>query len=132
MLLPIPVVIAIPDTQDQGSALLPTPVVTAIPDTPASSSASHTTTTHQVQSNPDQGPAGDLPSVSPIAKPSFLWRRHPAEVFIQLLDEAYEEVVHWRPNFFRLPLGKAGKSFASELTRLYTAFVAGSAMECVA
>ena len=55
-LLRIPVVIAIPDTQDQDSSMLPTPVVTAEPDTPASSSASHTTTIHQVQSNPDQGP----------------------------------------------------------------------------
>ena len=117
-LLPTHVVIAIPNTQDQDSSMLPTPVVAAVPDIPASSSASHATTTHQVQSNPDKGSAGDLPSFSPIAKPSFLWGRYLAEVLMQSLDEAYEEVVHWRPNFFCPPLGKAGKSFASELTRL--------------
>ena len=50
------------------------------------------------------------------------------EELIQSLDEAYEEVVHWRPNFFCPPLGKAGKSFASELTRLYTAFAAGNVL----
>ena len=36
-LLPTPVVIAIPNTQDPDSSMLPTPVVTAVPDTPTSS-----------------------------------------------------------------------------------------------
>ena len=44
----------------------------------------------------------------------------------------YDEVVHWRKNCFKIPLGAAGKSFVAEMSRLYTAFAAASALECVA
>ena len=44
----------------------------------------------------------------------------------------YDEVVHWRKNCFKIPLGNVGKSFVAEMSRLYTAFVATSTLECIA
>ena len=80
----------------------------------------------------DEEPVRDLPSFHPVAKPTFTWGKCTSGVFIQSLDEAYSEVVHWRPNFFSLPFGNAGKAFVLELTRLYKAFATNSALECVA
>ena len=50
------------------------------------------------------------------------------------LGEAYmyEEIAHWRPNFFKLPLGKAGISFTAELACIYNAFTTNFGMEWVA
>ena len=45
---------------------------------------------------------------------------------------AYEEVVHWRPNVFIIPFGKAGKSFVRELAKLYKAFADQSALHSIA
>ena len=55
-----------------------------------------------------------------------------SESFIDSLHATYTEVVHWRPNYFRLPNGNAGKSFVSELARLFKAFATGSALESIA
>ena len=52
--------------------------------------------------------------------------------FINSLNVAYNEVVHWRPNLLKVPFGKVGKSFVSELTRMYKAFVSSSGMESIA
>ena len=41
-------------------------------------------------------------------------------------------MVHWKPNLFKLPSGKAGKSVVAELTRLYSAYASPSALESVA
>ena len=81
--------------------------------------------------NPVTG-AGDLPLSKPGSTPSFVWGNCCAEQFIQDLDECYQEVVHWKPNLFKLPKGKVGKSFVTELARLYTAYVLASALESVA
>ena len=48
------------------------------------------------------------------------------------LQTTYDEVVHWRKNCFKIPLGNAGKSLVDELCRLYSAFTDASALECVA
>ena len=39
--------------------------------------------------------------------------------------------LHWRMNCFKIPHGNAGKSFTSELARLFLAFATGSALESV-
>ena len=80
---------------------------------------------------PGEGPVRELPSFHPVAKPTFVWGKCTSGEFTHLLDEAYSEIVHWRPNFFSLPLGKAGKAFVLELTRLCKAFATNFALECV-
>ena len=49
-----------------------------------------------------------------------------------MLEATYDEVVHWRKNCFKIPLGNAGRSLVDELSRLYSAFADASALECVA
>ena len=45
---------------------------------------------------------------------------------------AYEEVVHWRRNLFQVPSGVSGKSFVSELARLFQAYADSSSLESIA
>lgn len=45
------------------------------------------------------------------------------------LKAVYDEVVHWKKNFFKIPLGNAGKMFVSEMSRLYPAF---ATLGCIA
>ena len=74
----------------------------------------------------------ELPNCMPVADPMFTWGCHESTTFITSLNVAYNEVVHWRPNLFRVPYGKVGKSFVSELAKLYNSFASKSAMECIA
>ena len=67
-----------------------------------------------------------------MADPLFTWGECDSVCFINKLNAAYKEAVHWRPNVFKVPYGKVGKCFASELARLFKAFATGSAMECIA
>ena len=48
------------------------------------------------------------------------------------IESAYSEIVHWRPNFFKVPSGASGKCFVSELARLLEAFATESAFEAFA
>ena len=72
-----------------------------------------------------------LPATPPIADPSFNWGPLDAQSFIDLIDKAYNDVVHWKLNLFHVPFGRAGKQFVSELARLYRAFAEGSTLECI-
>ena len=68
----------------------------------------------------------------PISTPNFTWGIHSATDFTQIIEATYSEVVHWRPNYFTIPLGKAGKEFVRELSRLFLAFATESSMELIA
>ena len=48
------------------------------------------------------------------------------------LEDANTEIAHWRKIVFFVPYGNAGKSFVSELSRLFHEFAHGSALETVA
>ena len=96
------------------------------PHTCDSASLPPTTESPTTESSPE------LPNCMPIVDPTFTWGCHESTTFITSLNAAYNEVVHWRPNLFRVPYGKAGKSFVSELARLYNSFASKSAMECIA
>ena len=67
-----------------------------------------------------------------MADPVFTWGECDSVYFVNKLNAAYKEAVHWRPNLFKVPYGKAGKSFVSELARLFKAFATGSALESIA
>lgn len=71
----------------------------------------------------------DLPAYPAMAEPKFSWGTLDSGSFAQSLDDTYAEVVHWKKNCFKIPLGYAGKSFAMHL---FTAFTTGSALESVA
>ena len=61
----------------------------------------------------------------------FKWGEISGHIFCDFIRSAYE-VVHWRSIIFLVPFGKAGRSFVSELTRLYQAFVDDSALCSIA
>lgn len=49
-----------------------------------------------------------------------------------MIDDAYNEVVHWSPNLFQIPSGAYGKKFVAELTLLVNAFAMESDLEAIA
>ena len=75
---------------------------------------------------------GNLPSFPPLQANNFRWGNIDEETFAKSVSLSYEEIVHWRWNLFKVPSGKAGKSFVCELGRLFQAYGDGSALESVA
>ena len=73
-----------------------------------------------------------LPTFKPAVQPNFRWGAKEGVEFVQSVQAAYEEVVHWRRNVFLVPSGKVGKEFISELTRLFNAYTEITALESVA
>ena len=49
----------------------------------------------------------------------FYWNTVPGSVYQKDLEEAYEQIVHWRKNVFMVPTGASGKKFINEITRLF-------------
>ena len=63
------------------------------------------------------------------------WNHHGetySEEFMKLINEAYAQVVHWRPNLCKIPSGACGKQFVVELTHLFNAFAVESNLEAIA
>lgn len=82
---------------------------------------------------PDSEPAlPALPAFHPVSAPHFKWGDRDGSEFVRAVDLSYAEVVHWRRNIFLVPLGKSGKEFAREMTRLLRAFAEKSALESIA
>ena len=67
-----------------------------------------------------------------MADAVFTWGEYDAKHFIDTLNNAYNKAVYWKMNLFKVPYGKAGMSFVSELARLFKAFVTGSDLESIA
>ena len=49
-----------------------------------------------------------------------------------MINEAYEDITHWRRNLFKVPSGKAGKAFVTEIARLLRAYAEAGALEAIA
>ena len=73
-----------------------------------------------------------LPQFNSVASPNFTWGDKDSASFCSALKDVYVEVVHWRKNCFKVPLGNVGKAFVEELSRLFNAFASASALESVA
>ena len=54
--------------------------------------------------------------------PRFSWADREGSEVVKVINEAYDEVVHWKRNVFSIPSGEAGKKFISELARLFRVF----------
>ena len=77
-------------------------------------------------------PTRVLPSFEPVSCLSCAWGELSGlEISIEI-DSAYNEIVHWRPNLFKVPSGASGKCFVGELARLFEAFATESAFEAFA
>ena len=73
-----------------------------------------------------------LPSFKSISRMSSSWGDLSEDEFTKAIDSAYAQVVHWRPNLFKVPSGACGKQFVAELTRLFDAFAQESDLEAIA
>ena len=58
-----------------------------------------------------------------------MWGDHDSVIFTDALSSAYSEVVHWKANIFKVPLGRGGKR---ELSSLFRAYSESSALEPIA
>ncbi len=70
-----------------------------------------------------------LPPFTTAADPVFTWGEHDATLFIESLTTTYLEAIHWKINLFKIPYGGVGKSFVTELARLFHAFAEASAKQ---
>ena len=74
----------------------------------------------------------DFPSFKPAPTITSSWGDLSGEELTKAIDDAYAQVVHWRPNLFKVPSGACGKQIVSELTRLFNAFALESDLEAIA
>ena len=59
-----------------------------------------------------------LPDYPPLLNLNFMWGNLDGISFTNAIHNAHKEVVHWRRNIFKVPSGRVGKSFVSELAHL--------------
>ena len=64
--------------------------------------------------------------------PVFSWSSVDGKTFTTLIDDTYRVVVYWKRNLFRVPWGKLGKVFVSELSRLFRKYTNDSMLQRVA
>ena len=126
--------------EEAGEDLSPRPAVSSIQlDIDALSFSEEAS---ELSSSSDESAAVDSPvSESESTLPSFVriadnlnfvWGDVDGATFSSLLDQVYNEIVHWRRNIFPLPTGGGGKMFVCELSRLFNAYYPGSSLEGIA
>ena len=123
--VPPPMTSSLPSATDSTVALDSPPAIsaTATPTTIASTPA----LSGRFPSN-----AHHLPSFKVLTQTPFVWGDYDSTSFMTSLSAAYLEVVHWKRNTFQVPLGKGGKEFVKELSRLFRAYSEPSALEPIA
>jgi hypothetical protein len=73
----------------------------------------------------------ELPVYNSMCATPFTWGKKDAVSFEMSLNQAYEEVVHWRKNVFEIPHGHVGEAFIKETARLFNEYAIGSPLEKV-
>ena len=84
---------------------------------------------------PPVRPVLTLMSLASLLMPPW-WRLHfcGATLFecSRLLNTYYNEAVHWKRNFFKIPYGKVRNLFVHELSRLFCSYAEAFSLESVA
>ena len=57
---------------------------------------------------------------------------HQGEAFVSLVNEAYNKIIKWRKNLFKLPSGKAAKGYITELTKWIDHYNKGTDLHAIA
>ncbi len=83
-----------------------------------------------VENNPDH--RHPLPNYTATPIPNFCWGDMDRNQFTCMVDQCYNQIVHWKRNLFKVPSGKAGIFFVRVLSRLFQAYADCSALETVA
>ena len=72
-----------------------------------------------------------LPPYPQVCSPCFKWGDCEGPMFQEAIKKAYNQVVHWHRNIFKIPSGK-GKMVVKELTRLFESCTDATTLESVA
>jgi hypothetical protein len=67
-----------------------------------------------------------------MSPPVFKWSSRDASDFITDVERAYEVIIKWRKNVFKLPSGHSGKHFTQALGKLFAAYGERSPLESIA
>lgn len=73
-----------------------------------------------------------LPAFSPSQPVTFQWGDLTGDEVMNVCGEAYEKIVQWKSNLFKLPSGRQGKAFVNELASLFRSYAETSAIERIA
>ena len=75
-----------------------------------------------------------LPPFAPACSPdsAYMWGSLDGPTMCDKVIACYSEVIHWKRNVFRIPSGKAGKAFVSEMAKLFQAFAEENRIESFA
>ena len=71
-----------------------------------------------------------LPSYATIDPSNFCWGKE-REAITHQLNKAYNEVVHWKKNLFKIPSGKTGMVFGNEISSLLSIYADASPLESI-
>ena len=63
---------------------------------------------------------------------TYFWTNVRGTVFEKDLTDAYENIVHWKRNLFRMPSGAAGKKYIEEVTPLLRLRIQDSSLRSIA
>ena len=94
--------------------------------------ADHGPSPPRAENDATRNPDAMLPPFIPMADPVFSWGELDSVHFVDTLTATYNEAIHWKPNLFKVPYGRVGKSFVFELARLFKSFATHTALESVA
>ena len=67
-----------------------------------------------------------------MSTPGFRWGPKEAHELIREVEQAYEVIIKWRKNVFKLPSGQCGKQFTQTLGLLLAAYGEKGPLECIA
>ena len=71
-------------------------------------------------------------TTSSAPQKSYTWGNCPSLVFEANVSIVYEQIVYWKKNLFLLPLGKAGKQYIDETTKLMNEWLQESPLKDIA
>ena len=68
----------------------------------------------------------NIPALQPL---NFTWGIYTGQEVYDSINNIYDQAIHWKRNFFMIPMGSAGTRFVNELARLFQAFADNSSLE---
>ena len=71
-------------------------------------------------------------TTSSAPQKSYTWGNCPSLVFEANVSIVYEQIVYWKKNLFLLPLGKAGKQYIDETSKLMNEWLQESPLKDIA
>ena len=113
-----------------NSRLAPNSAASSTMDSSNDNAATKSNTCNNTETSTDE--VGTLPPLRAALSMSSSWGDLSGEEFMKAIDDAYSQVVHWRPNLFKIPSGACGKQFVVEITRLFNAFALENDLESIA